>query len=346
MRALVGLILRFGIIELFVAVFILINVVTFLLYAMDKRKAIKNKWRISERVLIFFTLALGGFGALLAIWFLRHKTKKKKFKIALVIGVLVALIPVVHIVHSLTLDRIIRFVEIDFGSANWPYELEGYRIAFMTDMHTISTEGMQGVADELNQKNIDLLILGGDFSMADGHYRNILREISQINTTDGIFGVEGNHDDYARLFEAKNYYGIVPLDNSGLHIAGGFYLAGVQDMWNRNPNITQAINQAYADDFILLVSHNPDIAMLQPTSDISLILAGHTHGGQITLFGFPFYLLRGSITNYGTRFAYGFAYSADNIPVFVSRGIGVYYDIPRVFARPEVVIFTMHTVIE
>ena len=118
-------------------------------------------------------------------------------------------------------------------------------------------------------------------------------------------------------------------------------MAGVHDLWNRNPDVKAAVAGADADDFILLLSHNPDVSMLQSTTGVDLILSGHTHGGQITFFGIPLYLLRGSITNYGMRFANGFAESRDGVPVYTSNGVGEYYTVPRVFARPEAVIFTM-----
>jgi len=98
--------------------FISVNVLTFLLYVTDKRKAELGKWRISEAKLIFFTLACGGIGAFLAMKLTRHKIKHSKFKIAVAVGLLIALIPVVHIIHGLTLDRMIRYVEVPFYSAN------------------------------------------------------------------------------------------------------------------------------------------------------------------------------------------------------------------------------------
>jgi len=275
------------------------------------------------------------------MYIVKHKTRKIKFKFAVVIGLIVALIPIIHIAHSLTYDRIIRYVEIEFHSGKWPAELNGYRIAFMTDMHTITDEEMRNIAAELNQRQLDLLLLGGDFSMSNYHYQGTLREISKIITIDGIFGVEGNHDDYIRLFRAKEKNGITPLDNSGTHVREGFYLAGVHDMWNRNPNIKEAVASANVNDFILLISHNPDLTMVQSTKGIDLILSGHTHGGQITFFGYPFYLHRGSITSYGTRFANGLSNSWDGTPVYTSNGVGTYYAIPRIFARPEVIILTL-----
>jgi predicted MPP superfamily phosphohydrolase len=344
MGIIIGRILHFGIIELFLLFFILANLLTFFLFIADKRKAAKGKWRISENVLIFFTLACGGFGALAGMRLARHKTRKTKFRAVLALGLIIAVIPVIHIVHGLTLDRIVRFVEINFRSENWPTGLDGYRIAFMTDMHIISDERMRNIVAELNTRNIDLLVLGGDFSTRNSHYQGTIREIAQTITTDGIFGVEGNHDDHVRLFRAKEAHGIIPLDNSGVRIRDGFFLAGVSDLWNRSPNIEAAINGAGADDFVLLLSHNPDVVMMQSTAGVDLILSGHTHGGQITFFGIPLYLVRGSITRYGMRFGYGFAYSADAVPVFVSSGVGDYYSIPRIFARPEVVIFTLYGV--
>ena len=336
MRFIFSLIIESGILELFSIFIILVNILTFFLYVTSKR-------RMSANILIFFTLVCGGIGTLLGMLFVKHKTRNKKFGLVVAVGMVAAFISVMHVVHGFTLDRTIRYVEIEFRSENWPAELDGYRIAFMADMHVITDDAMRQVAIELNERNIDLLLLGGDFSMRYGHYLGTVREIARVNTTDGIFGVEGNHDDYRRLFRAKEQHGITPLDNSGMHMQRGFFLAGVRDMWNRDPNISEAIAGAYTDDFVLLVSHNPDISMAQPTYEVDLILSGHTHGGQITFFGFPIYLLRRSITNYGIRFSYGFAYSADGVPVFTSSGIGVYFAIPRIFARPEVVIFTMYS---
>jgi len=341
LRAIVMFMINFGLVELFSILFVAVNIFTFLLYLADKRKAMRNKWRISENMLILFTLVCGGIGAFLGMKLARHKTRKPKFKIAVILGLIIAFIPIIHIAHSLTFDRVIRFVEIPFYSANWPSALNGYRIAFMADFHTITEEEMQRVAAELKQRDLDLLLLGGDFSMRNNHYQGTLRQIAQISTTDGIFGVEGNHDDYRRVFAMKEQIEIVPLDNSGTHIRDSFFIGGVQDLWNRNPNVANTIASANPDDFILLISHNPDVTMLQATEGIDLILSGHTHGGQITFFGLPFYLLRRSITDYGMHFSQGFAYSADGVPVFVTSGVGVYYNLPRVFSRPEVVIFTM-----
>jgi len=265
--------------------------------------------------------------------------KLKKFaQVVFVIGSIIALI---HIVHAVTLDRIIEYKEVSFSSQNIPIELSGYRIAFIADTHSIPAIRLRGIVEELNNRDVDLLILGGDFPSEDGAEWRSMEILSQTITTDGIFGVEGNHDNYADLFEAKKAHGIVPLSNSGVLVRDNFFLAGVEDLWNRNPNIAVAIENSSPDDFILLVSHNPDVSMQQDTTGVDLILSGHTHGGQITFFGIwaPYFTFGNTITDYGQRFVSGWAESQDGIPVFVSRGTGEY--IPRIFAIPQVILLTL-----
>ena len=60
---------------------VIINIVTFLLFGIDKRRAIKNKWRISEAALLISSLIGGVIGGLLGMSVFHHKTKKMKFKI-------------------------------------------------------------------------------------------------------------------------------------------------------------------------------------------------------------------------------------------------------------------------
>lgn len=58
-----------------------INLISFILMFIDKRKAIHNKYRIKESTLLFISLLGGCFGTLLGMYLFRHKTKKLKFKL-------------------------------------------------------------------------------------------------------------------------------------------------------------------------------------------------------------------------------------------------------------------------
>jgi len=273
---------------------------------------------------------------------MRKKSKVTRI-IAVLIAIPIAIVAAIHITHALTLDRVIEYTEVPFYSARIPVEMDGYRVAFITDTHRISDAKLQEVVDRLNEWQADILLLGGDLgSRRDGDPRRTIEALAQVVTTDGIFGVEGNHDKYRELFPVMEANNMTPLSNSGLLIRESFYLAGVEDKWNRDPDIAQATADAGPDDFVILISHNPDISMRQDTSNIDLILSGHTHGGQITFFGiYAPALWPRHITHYGQRFMSGWAESRDGTPIYVSRGTGEY--LPRVFARPQVILITLYS---
>lgn len=67
--------------HIFFLYLVLINAVTFAVYALDKRKARHGGWRISECTLLLLATAGGAFGAYTAMKFFRHKTLHKKFTI-------------------------------------------------------------------------------------------------------------------------------------------------------------------------------------------------------------------------------------------------------------------------
>jgi len=221
--------------------------------------------------------------------------------------------------------------------------MDGYKIAFITDTHSISSDELEKAVSELNRRQLDLLVLGGDFNPDNEELINSLKVLSGVVTTDGIYGVEGNHDYYTWLFSAMERCSINPLSNSGAHIRNRFYLAGVADFWNRIADVEKAIEDAEKDDFVILIAHNPDITMKQNTESIDLILSGHTHGGHITFFGIwaPMLTLQKTISDYGQRFMSGWSESRDGIPVYVSNGAGKYTDVPRIFARPQIIILTL-----
>ena len=78
----------------FLSYLLIINLITFLLYAIDKRRSIRKAWRIPESVLIGFAAVGGSVGALLAMLLFRHKTKHAKFTVGVPL-ILVAQIIVV-----------------------------------------------------------------------------------------------------------------------------------------------------------------------------------------------------------------------------------------------------------
>lgn len=322
-----------------------INIVAFILCGVDKRRAKRKQWRISESTLLVSGLLGGCFGMLIGMQLFRHKTKHLKFKIIVPIECILWAVVLIHSISAVTVDKNIQYLELSYSSESVAPSLDGYTVAFITDTHSLPADELRVVAERVNEYSPDLLLLGGDFpSMGQAPQRS-MEILSQVETPDGIYGVEGNHDNYIQLFAAMESSGITPLSNSGVRINDDLYLGGVEDLWNRMPDIDKAIDGAEDDDFVLLVAHNPDITMQQDTTAVDLILSGHTHGGQVTFLGLfaPALAMTTDISDYGQYFMSGWAKSADNTDVFVSNGTGYLTSVPRVFARPQVVLITLHS---
>lgn len=78
---------------------IIINVITFILYGVDKRRAKRKRWRISEKTLLVFTFCGGGLGAILGMSYFHHKTKHLKFRIFVPIFFIMQLILLIYLIN-------------------------------------------------------------------------------------------------------------------------------------------------------------------------------------------------------------------------------------------------------
>lgn len=243
-------------------------------------------------------------------------------------------------INLLTMGHRMQYKEACWRSPKVPPRLDGYVIAFITDTHDIAARTLERVRTRIDDRKVDLLLLGGDFADAP---ETTLQILGKTRTADGIWGVEGNHDEYVRLFAAMEANNVRPLINSGAAIRPGLFLAGVEDLWNRKPDVPLAVKNAKPDDLVVLLCHNPDMAMSQDTSRVDIMLCGHNHGGQITLFGLwaPFLWPYRKITHYGHKFKSGWAKAPHNTDVFVSNGTGTSQYKPRIFARPQVIFLTL-----
>ncbi|WP_442870534.1 DUF1294 domain-containing protein [Clostridium sp. NSJ-145] len=88
-----------NLIKYFTIYFIIINFVSFILMYIDKRRAIKKEWRISEHTLILISLLGGSIGSLIGMYTFRHKTKHLKFKVG---------IPIILVIQLFVIANIIR----------------------------------------------------------------------------------------------------------------------------------------------------------------------------------------------------------------------------------------------
>lgn len=205
------------------------------------------------------------------------------------------------------------------------------KVAHLSDLHVgfwIRRASLERwVAAAVNERP-DLIVITGD--MTDSARRDQvlphLKALAGLKAPLGVWAVWGNHDyrfnnyqtrDLSELEGHLGQVGIEILKNRGSFLREDFYLAGVDDWWEGEPDAAAALMGRQNGAATVLLSHNPDFLYEVPQS-VDLTLCGHTHGGQIVLPGYgPAF----TSSKYKQKFASGWV--DDPVPGFISRGLGV-----------------------
>lgn len=238
------------------------------------------------------------------------------------------------------------------GISRWHNEHANIKIAVLTDLHVgsphMSIERLRTVVERTNAEQPDLVIMLGDFvidGVVGGRFvepEAIADVLRDLRATSGIITVLGNHDwwnDGERVARALRGANVIVIENDVVRIerdGRAFWLAGVADLWTRQPDISGTLSKVQSDDPIILLTHNPDIFPDIPAR-VSLTLAGHTHGGQVN---FPFFGRPVVPSQFGQRFAAGLVREGGRT-MFVSTGIGTSIVPVRFRVPPEIVILML-----
>lgn len=241
------------------------------------------------------------------------------------------------------------------GAAAYSFELPRYRrtvrgltrplrLAFLTDLHLGPYMGRQQLEEWVAatvEAKPDLVLFGGD--LVDQMYRGDLSEVVEVlprlSAELGVYAVLGNHDRtrfrrLGPLREALEAAGVTLLVNEGAWLRDDFYLGGIDDWRTGHPDAERALRGS-GGGARLLLSHNPD-AIPDLPDGLDLVLAGHTHGGQVRL---PLVGPLVTSSEYGRRFVEGWVDAP--MPAFVSRGLGVTLLPFRLFCPPELVLMEL-----
>jgi len=275
---------------------------------------------------------------------------KRTFRIALAI-LLLTLLPCLIWGFFIEPNRLVvhqETIQID----NWPKDLSGLRIAVIADIHTggpfIDDNKLRRIVELANQENPDLIVLLGDYMSPNSwHSHRVEPEVTaaamkNLHAPLGVYAVLGNHDWWyngakvRRAFEAN---GIPVLDDEVAEIKwrnGSFWLAGLADFWTRPHHVSETIAKVPEGSTIVALTHNPDAFPSLPRS-VPLLLAAHTHGGQVNLplIGTPIVP-----SNYGPKYTAGHVFENDH-HMFVTTGIGTSIIPVRFRVTPEIVILTI-----
>ncbi len=227
-----------------------------------------------------------------------------------------------------------------------PDELHGFKIVLLSDFHLhpfTQIEQVKVAVALANEQQPDLVALAGDYVLEDAESAfELMPALNQLQAKYGVFAVLGNHDywtDSARIKAAFAESESQLLINQGEDLGNGVFVAGVDDCWSGQPDLTAVLdNRPSNASFTLLLAHEPDFAdQFSLDGRVDCQLSGHSHGGQIRLPGVGALIL----PQYGRKYDAGLNQS-NGMQLYTSRGIGVAGYPYRLNCPPEVTLLTLH----
>lgn len=225
----------------------------------------------------------------------------------LVLGVAVAC--AVHVPVRMAMDA--RSLEVrvhDLASPTLPAALDGFTIALVADMQAdqyTGPERMSQLVDAANRARPDLVLIAGDMITRAPRFIDVAaRETARLVAPRGVLACIGDHDNFAyrdrerslrEVREALARRGVPMLDNEVRQLRVGD--ADIAIVFATNNYVSRIdrdttrrlLEQAAGADLRILLAHQPSRALVADAraGRVDLLLAGHTHGGQIN-FWLPF----------------------------------------------------------
>ena len=173
-----------------------------------------------------------------------------------------------------------------------PEYFSGLRIVQVSDIHHglfLPIERLEGAVEKANQLDADVVALTGDFVTYSRRYiEPAARVLGRLRARYGVVAVLGNHDfrvdaDAVAAALGRNRIEVLRNRHTSLRFAGeALYLAGVDD-YGYGGDVRLALRGVPQGAATLLLAHNPRIISHAARRGVSLVLSGHTHGGQVNL---------------------------------------------------------------
>lgn len=267
-------------------------------------------------------------------------------------------------IEPMLLTRVKRYA---LPPPEWPDGLK-LRIVALADIHAcrpwMTPERIASLVEEANALQPDVIVLLGDYVAGTRMVSNWVdadewgAALSGLKAPLGVFSVLGNHDWWEDLTAQKagqgptiarralEAAGIPVMENDAVHLqkdGQGFWIAGLADQlalrpgkaWGRKnfaglDDLPGTLAKISDDAPVILLAHEPDIFPDVPKR-VALTLSGHTHGGQVRLFGYSPVVP----SRYGNRYAYGHVVE-DERNLIVSGGLGFSIAPIRFGVRPEI----------
>lgn len=251
---------------------------------------------------------------------------------------------------------------LDLAFSRLPEGLEGMRILFASDVHagfTFPEAAQERLVRQIEALAPDMILWGGDFAETRRDAEILLEKIARLKPPMGMAGVVGNNDrrafqgameDFERLLEHAGVRLLLNNRWARLVPGGELILLGVDEDYFGSPDPSILDRRGRRDGhagggLTILLSHSPAPldALIGSLAPPDLILAGHTHGGQIRLGGLTLYSFGYDRLRRRQRFfaIQGLKREAGAVLV-VSGGLGSSKLPLRIHCPPEMQLITLH----
>lgn len=254
--------------------------------------------------------------------------------------------PVVVMGYGVFVERTdFRVREVDIPLDGLPRDLDGLRILHVSDIHIgafLSERELARVIDAASETRPHVAVVTGDLLTSPGDPLDAcIRQLARIKTDGGTFGCMGNHERFARAEDRTAAVAaragvrflrlesqVLRFGNSTINLAGVDY----QSQGNAEDYLLGAESLIVPGAVNIMLSHNPDVFPVAAQQGYNLLLAGHTHGGQITVEILDQTL---NPARFLTPYVYGL-YGTAASAAYVTRGIGTIGIPARIGAPPEI----------
>lgn len=240
--------------------------------------------------------------------------------------------------------------EISIKSDNLPSSFTGLKIVHFSDLHygkNIDIDYLSKIITEINTIDPDIVVFTGDLisnntTLNDDDITILKKKLEEINSKYGKYTILGNKDKKYKdkLIEIYAYSNFILLENSYNIIYNkdneSIFIGGVSPYSSNESNIDDVMNYFKQNPDIsykIILIHEPDYVdqIINNYNDISLILGGHSHGGQITIPYLTKYYNPKLARKYNRDY-----YKLNNTDFYISSGIGNTKINLRLFNPPEI----------
>jgi uncharacterized protein len=251
--------------------------------------------------------------------------------------------PAVALAAAVITRKDFRVTELAIEFPDLPPDLQGLRLLQLSDIHLgpfFTSLDLARVVDASNQLRPDLALITGDLiTTAWDPLDRCLLELRRLRAASGIWGCMGNHERYAQAEaytqQQARRLGMQFLRSERTSLKFGnacLNLVGVDYQPFREPYLEGIGQLASMESFNLLLSHNPDVFPVAAQEGFDLVLAGHTHGGQINVEILSQDI---NVTRFFTPYTKGL-YSGPLSSLYVNCGLGTIGMPVRLGARAEI----------